>query len=111
MLKIIILLLAIASIAKAYKMFRDRSLGIFSVIFLAIFWLIVNLLVFNLDVSNKIANFLGIGRGADSMFFISIVLLFIVAFKLYQKIEKVDSDLTKLTCETSKMFHKLNKPQ
>lgn len=107
MLKIIILLIALLSASKAYKMFRNRSIGIFSVIFLVVFWVIITILVFNLDISNKIATLLGMGRGADSMFFISIVLIFILIFKLYLKIDKVDKDLSKLTSETSKLFHKL----
>jgi len=63
----------------------------------SIFWLAGGLIVWWPNLTNIIATNLGIGRGADLIFYISIILLFYLIFKIYIKIEKIERNITKLT--------------
>ncbi len=61
------------------------------------FWLIVGAIVWWPNLTNIIATNLGIGRGADLIFYISIILLFYLIFRIYLKMEKIERNITKLT--------------
>ena len=63
----------------------------------SIFWLVGGAIVWWPNLTNIIATNLGIGRGADLIFYISIILLFYLIFKIYIKIEKIERNITKLT--------------
>lgn len=51
----------------------------------------------NPDWSTRIANFFGIGRGADFLFYISHLTLFFIAFLYYLKFKEMERQFTKLT--------------
>ena len=48
-----------------------------------------------------LANNLGIGRGADLILYISIVILFYLVFKLHVKLESVGRDIAKVVRQDS----------
>lgn len=50
----------------------------------------------NPELSTTIANFFGVGRGADFLFYISHLLLFFIAFKFYLANRNLDARLTRL---------------
>ena len=56
------------------------------------------MLVFSLhpDLSTRIANWVGVGRGADFLFYISHLLLFFIAFMYYLRFREMESRLTNL---------------
>jgi hypothetical protein len=60
-------------------------------------------------ISEKVATLLGIGRGVDSIFFLSILLLLYLNFQLYMRIQKMDQTMTTLTQNISCEIHLLRK--
>jgi small membrane protein len=48
------------------------------------------------DVTNIIANRLGVGRGADLIFYLSILIFWFIVLKLYARIRKLEQLLTEL---------------
>jgi len=48
------------------------------------------------ELSTKIANWFGIGRGSDFLFYISHVMLFFIAFMYYLKFREMEMRLTRL---------------
>jgi hypothetical protein len=44
----------------------------------------------------KLANFLGIGRGADLVFYLGLLALFFLIFHLYVRLEKIEKNITKI---------------
>jgi hypothetical protein len=65
------------------------------------FWLIVGVIVWMPNLTNIIATNLGIGRGADLIFYFSILILFFLIFKIYIKIEKIERNITKIVRKDS----------
>lgn len=48
------------------------------------------------SVTNTLANWLGVGRGADLVFYVSILLFWFVALKLYARVRKLEQMLTQI---------------
>lgn len=51
------------------------------------------------DVTNIIANRLGVGRGADLIFYISILIFWFVSLKLYARVRKLEQLFTQIVRE------------
>ena len=66
-----------------------------------LFWLAVGVIVWIPNATNVIAQFLGIGRGADLVFYFSILILFFLIFRIYIKIERLERDITKFVRKDS----------
>jgi small membrane protein len=59
------------------------------------------------EVTNQLAHFLGIGRGADLIFYLAILGFGYVTLLLYSKIKKLEDQLTQIVRKQSLEFIKL----
>jgi hypothetical protein len=68
---------------------------------LLLLFLIAAAIVFILfpDITNQLANKLGVGRGADLVFYTSIIIFWFVILKLYARIRKLEQTITKVVRE------------
>jgi len=66
-----------------------------------IFWIIAVVAVWVPDFLTKIANILGIGRGADLVLYVSVVAVFYLIFKIYVRFEKIERNITKIVRKDS----------
>jgi small membrane protein len=46
------------------------------------------------DLTNKIAHWLGVGRGADLVFYVSILIFWFAILKLYARVRKLEQHIT-----------------
>ena len=106
---IIIIIFAIFALSRVILRMRDKAISYKMAIFWLVLWTIIIIIAFFPQISDRFAKFVGIGRGADTAFFISILLLFYLIFRLYVKIDYLDKNITELTIEISKKFKKNNK--
>ena len=65
------------------------------------FWIIAIIAVWVPDFLTKIANILGIGRGADLVLYVSVVAVFYLIFKIYVRFEKIERNITKIVRKDS----------
>ena len=65
------------------------------------FWIIAIIAVWVPDFLTKIANILGIGRGADLVLYVSVVAVFYLIFKIYVRLEKIERNITKIVRKDS----------
>lgn len=87
-----------------YSVFQKRKEGLLGpkgIIFWIFFWFAVIIVVSWPNSVAKIADFFGIGRGADIVLYISIAVLFYIVFKLHIKLESIGRDITKITREVA----------
>jgi len=76
--------------------FRGGILSFFSFIFwISLFGFALLLVLFPI-VSGSIARFLGVGRGADVVIYVSITLLFYLIFRAYIFLEDIKHDITEI---------------
>lgn len=59
-------------------------------------WISALYFVLNPNLLIEIANEIGIGRGVDLAIYLSILLLFYLAYKILVKLEKINRDITKM---------------
>jgi len=70
---------------------------------LLIFLFLVTGIVFVMfnEITDKIAHFLGISRGADMIFYLGILFLFFLILKLYSRLRRIEKSLTELVRKKS----------
>lgn len=89
LLTLFILLIAV------YMYFRLRS-TLLDVILILLFAGAGVFLVLFPDYANTIAHWVGVGRGADLVFYLSTLFLFFLILKLYSRIRKMEQKFTEL---------------
>lgn len=61
-----------------------------------VFWLAVGVAFFTPESLTKIANLLGIGRGADLVLYVAVVVVFYLMFRIFVRLEKMEKNITKI---------------
>ena len=78
-----------------YMYVRLRS-TLLDVLLIGIFIIVGTLLVLFPEYSNKIAHWVGVGRGADLLFYLSILFLFFLILKLYSRLRRMEQTFTEI---------------
>ncbi len=94
---IIILILLII-----YRVILKRRQGLLEArdfIFWLIFWIVVGFIVVLPEITSFLAQLVGVGRGADLVIYLSIVLIFYIIFQMMIRIEKIERNVTKIVRE------------
>ena len=60
------------------------------------FWLVVGVIILLPDTTSYLAEIVGVGRGADLIVYLSIVLIFYIIFQMTIKVEKIERNITKV---------------
>ncbi|MBI4993270.1 MAG: DUF2304 domain-containing protein [Candidatus Magasanikbacteria bacterium] len=94
------------AIVSVIKRKREGLLGPKGMVFWTVFWLVAAAFVLWPNSTTVLANKFGIGRGADLVFYVSLVVFFYLLFKLNVKLEAVGRDITKIVRKES-----LSKPE
>src|SRR4030095_6706556 len=82
-------------IIAAYMYLRLRS-NLVDVIMILIFLITGIVFVMFNEVTDVIAHFLGISRGADMIFYLGILFLFFLILKLYSRLRRLEQKFTEL---------------
>lgn len=83
-----------------YMYLRLRS-TIFDLILILLFLITGIIFVMFNEITDKMAHFLGISRGADMIFYLGILFLFFLILKLYSRLRRVEENLTELVRKRS----------
>ena len=105
-----ILLLAIIAgiIYKTWKKRRAAAITVQEFFLWTVFWLLGAGLVLFPEITQRVARFVGIGRGVDLVIYISLTLLFFGLFYVLVRLERLERDVTKIT---RKMALEENRPK
>ena len=95
-IKILVTLFVAFAISRAFLRYRDKSFGVFALIFWSVVWGIVLFFVWLPRSSDTIARILGVGRGVEALLSVAVVGLFYAVFRLYVKLEFVEHELSSL---------------
>lgn len=66
-----------------------------------VFWFLVALAVVFPHKTDRLAQFVGVERGADLLVYISIIALFFIGFKIIVRLEKIDRAITTVVRRTA----------
>ena len=96
-IQIILCLLFTLAILKAIQRFRHGDLAASGLFYWIIFWFAAGAIVIKPDSTFYFARLLGIGRGADLVVYLALVLLFFLVFRLMTNLERQKKEITELT--------------
>ncbi len=93
-IKIIISLFVAFALSRAILRYREKSFGIFALLFWTLIWLIIGFFVWKPASSDTIARILGVGRGVEALLAIAVVGLFYAVFRVYVKLEWIEHEIS-----------------
>lgn len=87
---------ALSAIIAVFRKRQEGLLGPKGLFFWVFFWLLAGVAFWWPNSTTILANSLGIGRGADLVIYVSLVIIFYLLFKLHIKLESVGRDIAKV---------------
>lgn len=100
-IKFIIIIFILFVLWRTVLRFKKGDITSRELLIWLVFWVLVAAAAVNPKGTDVIAQWLGVERGADLLVYLSIIVLFFVAFRLIVKQEKIDRDITKIVRNTA----------
>lgn len=91
-----LVILVLLIIYRVIIKWRQGFLAFRDAIFWMGFWLVVGSIVLVPETTSFMARMVGVGRGADLVVYLSVVLIFYIIFQITVKIEKIERNITKI---------------
>jgi hypothetical protein len=95
-IQVIAIIFALFALVRVILKLKRKKLTINEFIFWASMWVILLVISIFPDVSHVIAGFFGFGRGLDFFIVASILIIFYLIFRIFIKLEEIDSRITRL---------------
>ena len=100
-LEIVVFVFCLFAISRVILRLRDRQVSVREGIFWIALWLIVIVLVWLQNQIGLFSKYLAGRRPVDVIMYMSILLLFYLLFRLYVKLDAMNSEITKLVRQQS----------
>ncbi len=94
--KFLFFIIVLTAVMSVIRRGREGVLGKSGLLFWLLFWFAALIAVLYPGSTQFLAAYLGIGRGADLVFYSAIIALFYLMFRLHIKIEGIQRDVTKI---------------
>lgn len=94
--KILLILFALFAIANTVRQFREKKASLYWLCIWSAFWAIVIFVAFLPQTTDIVAHYVGIGRGADLVVYVAVVLLSYGYYRVMVQQEKTRSEITEL---------------
>lgn len=95
-IQILILVFAAVGVTRAFMQFRKGALTIAWLLFWVLFWIAAGFVAVMPQTTDVVAQFFGVGRGADAVIYVALIALFFLVFRMYVHIEEVEGAMTRL---------------
>lgn len=96
-LKIIITIFLLFAIIKLIKQKNKSQISWTTFLIWFLIWVAIGIVFWRPEITTQLANSFGIGRGSDFIIYISIIVIFYQLFRIYSHIEKIETNITKIT--------------
>jgi len=96
MLPYILSLVAVVVIVKTWRQYHDGLVSTRRFVFWLLFWLALVGVSWAPQVTDRISDLVGVGRGVDLFLFIAVVFLNWICFSLYTRLERTRQEVTEL---------------
>jgi len=101
MIQILVTIVIALILIKTGMRYRKKEISTRLFSFWVLFWIVVGIFFWMPELSDRIAEILEVGRGVDAIVYISLVILFYALFKIFNRFERMEQELTKLVREIS----------
>lgn len=99
MMRYVLLAVAMIGLGWVASRFRKRHVGVVGLIAWCALWLTVGVVALIPELTSRLADLLGIGRGADVVVYTAIVVIVAILFRVSIRLEQLDRAITKVTRE------------
>lgn len=82
------------ALTRAIGRWRDGSISFTEFILWSFVWVGIGLIVFLPKTSSFLAKMLGVGRGADAVIYLAVIILFYAIFRIVVKLEFIEHEIT-----------------
>ncbi len=96
LIQILAIIFCLFALWRVVLKFRRRELKVSEFIMWLIFWLAVGVAFVTPESLTKLANLLGIGRGADLVLYVAVVVVFYLMFRIFVRLENMEKNITKV---------------
>jgi small membrane protein len=95
-IQIVLSLFALFALTRVVLRFRRGGLPFVHLALWLLFWSAVIVAVLRPETTMRVARLLGVGRGADVVTYLGIVLLFYLLFRMFGKVEDLERQITRV---------------
>lgn len=95
-IQLIIIIFVLFALSRVFIRYSKSEITSREVWMWSIFWFLVIAATLWPKSTDIVAQWVGVGRGADLLVYLSIIVLFFIVFKILVKVEKIDHDVTKI---------------
>lgn len=96
LIQFVLIAILLAALGVTWKRARQRIIPMREAIAWSVLWIIAGIGIALPWTTTRVANFFGVGRGSDFVLYGSVVLLFVLVFKVFLVLDKLDRRLTDL---------------
>lgn len=96
LIQIFAFLFAMFALSRVYLRFKEKKLSSVAFLLWSLIWLTGTVIVIFPELTSKVANFFGIGRGADVILYASIIVLYYLIFRIYILIDDTQKQITQI---------------
>lgn len=94
LIQIILVSIMVLAFGMTWRRFRQRVIPLREALAWSLLWIVATGIVMVPNVTTMIAQFVGVGRGADLVLYASVPTLFLLVFKLFIQHEQLERKLT-----------------
>ena len=95
-IKILILVAVLFIISRIILRFKDGLVSVWALIAWLFLWIAVIVATLLPWTTDKLANFIGVGRGVDAILYMAIIILFYGFFRMSVKLENIEYEITQI---------------
>ena len=100
-IQILIIVFALFAVTRTVLQFKKGAVSRHWLLFWMLFWVGAGTVAALPQTADTLARIVGVGRGADVVIYLSLIVIFYLIFRLYVKIEQVESEITRLVRKLS----------
>lgn len=94
--KIFLIVFSLFAIARAKKQYEKRQASWYWAVVWSFMWVVVILVALKPEVTDAVAAYVGVGRGADLLVYVAVVFLLYANYRSLVRQQKMSEDITEL---------------
>jgi small membrane protein len=94
LIQIILILILVTAFVMTWKRVRENAITRGEAVAWSLLWVIAGIGIAQPQITTLIANFFGVGRGVDFVLYGSVVLLFVLVFRQFIAMDRIERKLT-----------------
>jgi hypothetical protein len=95
-IQLVLVAFAFFALSRVVMRFRRGGLPLVHLVLWFLFWSATIVVALRPNTSSRVAAFLGVGRGADVVVYLALVLVFYLLFRSFGRIEELERQITRV---------------